>query len=120
MKDNASEVKEYRPEVQLGLGLPEDNAEKATGVASARGASVMSKRTAIRTLHPDWTEDQVEEELEDLEDEGSSDPAMLAIAAKAKEVEGDDEEDESDSGTQGGSQGSSFVRNANNDRSSTL
>ena len=95
-KDGASEVADYRPEVKLGLGLPEDNAEKAAGVAQARTAGVMSKREAVTVLHPDWSADQIDEELEMLEDETqqtSPNPLQVEMikqqALKGEEVDSD-------------------------------
>lgn len=74
--DGAAKVTEYRPEVMLGTGLPEDVKEKAEAVSTLKAAGLISERQAVRFMHPDWTEDQVDDELEAIEEEKGAPPAM--------------------------------------------
>lgn len=49
-------------EVKLGDGQPDDRMDLAEELATLRSAEVISTRQAVRELHPDWTDAQVEEE----------------------------------------------------------
>lgn len=74
--DGAQNTRDYRPEVMLGAGLPEDPVEKSTVVVALKTAGLISERQAIRFLHPDWTEDQVDDELEQIEEEKGAPPSL--------------------------------------------
>ena len=104
-KDDASEVADYRPEVTLGLGLPEDPKEKAEAVTSKKTAGVISLRQAIRELHPDWTEDKVDEEIEQIEEEQPATPPALDPRLNPEmnpDLQKDaDDEEQSKAGAQG-------------------
>lgn len=49
--------------VTLSDPIPRDESETNSDVAAAVAAEVMSRETAIKTLHPEWDSGQVEDEL---------------------------------------------------------
>jgi hypothetical protein len=56
-------VDEFMPEVKLGDGLPEDPIETAQELQILKAAGLISDYEGISRLHPDWTEEQIEEEI---------------------------------------------------------
>lgn len=50
-------------EVKLGDGQPDDRMDLADELVKLRTAEAMSTRQAVRELHPDWTPEQVDEEV---------------------------------------------------------
>lgn len=50
-------------QVTMGDGLPPDEFETSQNVAVQVGAGVLSPRTGIEELHPDWTQERVDQEL---------------------------------------------------------
>jgi hypothetical protein len=67
--EKARDPKAYRPDLQLGDGLPRDPVEDAQVIATLDGAEVVSDEQALRFLHPEWGQKQIDEELERLEKE---------------------------------------------------
>ena len=59
-------VEGLKPEIMFGDGLPDDQVERAEELRTLREAGVLSRRQALRELHPDWDEDRVEQELSEL------------------------------------------------------
>jgi hypothetical protein len=57
-------------DVQLGDGMPVDPLETAREIATLESAGMISKREGVRRLHPDWTEEQVEEEAAAVAESG--------------------------------------------------
>lgn len=53
-------------EVALADGMPRDTLELSQEVAEKRSAGVVSDKQAIRELHPEWTEKQIEDEAASL------------------------------------------------------
>jgi hypothetical protein len=51
------------PAVTRGDGLPRDDQEAAQWLVLAAGADAISVEEKVRWLHPDWTSDQVDEEV---------------------------------------------------------
>lgn len=51
------------PAIERTLPLPEDESEQAQRIATEVGAELKSRKTGITELHPDWTEEQVIEEM---------------------------------------------------------
>ena len=54
------------PSFELADSLPRDEVEETTEHAAAVTARIESTKTAIKARHPDWSEDQINEELEDI------------------------------------------------------
>jgi hypothetical protein len=52
------------PGVSRGDGLPADAVEDSQVITALVGAEAMSRETAIRTAHPEWSDEQVAAELE--------------------------------------------------------
>jgi hypothetical protein len=52
--------------VELGDGLPVDTLEQAQELDTLAGAGLISKAEAVKRLHPEWDEAQVEEEIANL------------------------------------------------------
>jgi hypothetical protein len=68
-------VEPLKPEVQFGDGFPEDAIERAEELAKLRDAGLISTRQALRELHPDFDEDKIAEELQEIQAETpTSDP----------------------------------------------
>ena len=71
-------VKDYIPDVALGIGLPTDPVEKANELSTRKTAGIVSLRQAVRESHPDWSEDQVDEEVDLIEGDTSLPPMIEA------------------------------------------
>ncbi len=52
--------------VTLSDPIPRDESETNSDVAAAVSAEVMSRETAVKTLHPEWDSGQVKDELEKI------------------------------------------------------
>jgi len=102
---NGSEAKtkDFRPDVMLGNGLPTDPVEKANELSTRKSSGIVSLRQAVREQHPDWTEDQVDEEVDLIEGDTALPPMLEAamnpqlnpnspFAGDEDEGEGEDEE----------------------------
>lgn len=70
--ENARDPKPYLPDLQFGDGLPRDPVEDAQVIATKKGAEIVSDEQGLRELHPEWTQKQIDEELERLEEERSN------------------------------------------------
>ena len=57
------------PAVERGSTLPEDETEVIDRNAAAVQGQIRSRETAIREQHPDWSDEQVNEELGRIEDD---------------------------------------------------
>lgn len=57
------------PAIERSQPLPQDETEQITNHAAAVGAEIESRRSAIADLHPDWSDDQIEEELNQIKSE---------------------------------------------------
>ena len=66
----ASDVKEYRPEIELGDGLPRDSVEDAQEANTWGDA--MSLEEKVRMRRPDWDDEAVAEEVARIEGEKSA------------------------------------------------
>lgn len=51
------------PAVEFADPIPTDQSRDLMDVSSAVVSEVMSRRTAVKTLHPSWSDDQVEQEI---------------------------------------------------------
>lgn len=67
--ESGRDPRDYRPELQLGDGLPRDPVEDSQVIGVKRGAEVVSLEQAIRELHPEWPQKQIDAEAERLEEE---------------------------------------------------
>jgi hypothetical protein len=54
------------PSIERGQPLPSDETEETNRHVAAVGGEIESRRTAIRDMHPDWEEEQVAEELDEI------------------------------------------------------
>lgn len=54
------------PAVEFTDPLPTDTSQTLVDVAAAVAAEIMSRRTAIRELHPEWDDDQIDAELAEI------------------------------------------------------
>jgi hypothetical protein len=70
-EDSGTKVADYRPEIELGDGLPRDTMEEAQEVAQWNAAGAISVEEMVRTRRPDWDEEQIDEEVARIE-EGKS------------------------------------------------
>jgi hypothetical protein len=57
------------PAVERGDGLPVDVVEDSQVITALRGAEAMSRETAIGVAHPEWSDDQVQAELDRIDSE---------------------------------------------------
>lgn len=64
------------PTVIRGDGLPQDDMEAAQWVALASGSEAISTEEKVRYLHPDWTDKQIEDEVERIEGEKPEAPPI--------------------------------------------
>lgn len=61
--------KTLKPEIKRSSVLPEDQNEQTQRLVMAVQGEIMSINTALKTLHPDWTEDEIKEELEAIQND---------------------------------------------------
>lgn len=66
--------------VQLADGLPEDDNEKSAIIQKLRSAGVLSIREAIKIANPEWTEEQVDQEIENIREDTASDTQAIGNA----------------------------------------
>jgi hypothetical protein len=74
-----AEVEPLKPAITFGTGLVEDEIERAEELAKLRDAGLISTRQALRELHPDWPEDRVEDELQEIQAETPTSDPVRAI-----------------------------------------
>lgn len=60
------------PSITRGDGLPRDDMEAAQWLVMAAGAEAISLEEKVRWLHPDWSDDQVDDELGRIREEQGS------------------------------------------------
>jgi len=53
----------FAPSVERGSVLPEDEGEEIRNLALSVSSEIMSRESAVRCLHDDWTDQQVEDEV---------------------------------------------------------
>lgn len=78
------------PSVEFTQQATPDPTQMAQTISFLRSAQVLSTETAVRMANPDWTDQQVEAELDRLGAEGVPDPGMLGRIDPAEE---DDEQE---------------------------
>lgn len=57
------------PTIELSQPLPQDETEEIQLHATAVAAEIESRKTAIEDLHPEWSDEQIEAELQQIESE---------------------------------------------------
>lgn len=60
-------VDQVKPEIRFGDGFPVDRTEQAEELGALRDAGLISTRQALRELHPDWPDDRIEAEMEEIQ-----------------------------------------------------
>lgn len=65
-------VNDFRPEVELGDGLPRDTKEDSAEVKTLRDAGAISVEESVRTMNPGWSENAITEEVSRIEGEIST------------------------------------------------
>lgn len=66
-KEGASEVKDYRPDVELGDGLPEDPVEDSTVIVALDSAFAISQEEKVRRANPTWHQERIDKEVAAIE-----------------------------------------------------
>ncbi len=64
-----SDVTPYRPRIEFGSSFKPSQNELADTLDKINRAETASIETKVRILHPDWSEDEIEEEVEQIKDE---------------------------------------------------
>lgn len=72
--DSATEVKPYRPVVELSDGLPVDNLELAQEIKTLSDADALSTEEKVRRQHPDWADDRIQTEIAAIKSGASPSP----------------------------------------------
>lgn len=67
MMNGASEIKPFKPDLELGDGLPEDAIENAQQIQLEDSAGAVSLKQKVRLIRPDWTDSQVNREVADIQ-----------------------------------------------------
>ncbi len=75
---------EVEVSVELGDGMPVDTTEQATEISTLYGAGLLSERSALRRLYPEWSAGEIEEEIANLV--YARDSAEQAALARARQV----------------------------------
>ena len=70
MSEGIEDVSSCLPEIELGDGLPPDPLDGAQEVLWLRQAMAASTGTLVETVHPTWTPDQVDDEVQAIEEMG--------------------------------------------------
>ena len=70
MYDGGGEVAQRLPSIQLGDGLPDDSLDGAQEVNFLRQALAASTETLVHTVHPTWSQTEVDAEVARIEAEG--------------------------------------------------
>lgn len=65
----SSGIKPMRPQVEMQDSVQQDIGQVATSIELMNRAQAVSLRTKVSLLHPDWTNAQIESEVEALQDE---------------------------------------------------
>jgi hypothetical protein len=94
------QTRDYRVEVQFGTGLPFDASEKANELNIRKSAGFVSLRQALREQHPAWSEDQIEDEVEEIK--GDRERAAEEFAARSAQQEDGFTQDDGKQDEQGG------------------
>jgi hypothetical protein len=66
---NSKTIEEYKPEIVLGDGMPEDPIENAQQIQLEDSVGAISHAEKIRVIRPWWTEERVQEEVEEKQKE---------------------------------------------------
>jgi hypothetical protein len=66
---NASEIEDFKPEIVLGDGMPEDPIENAQQIQLEDSVGAISHAEKLHVIRPWWTEEKVQEEVAAKEDE---------------------------------------------------
>ena len=67
LMNNASSVKEFRPVVVLGDGMPDDPMETAQEIQALDSADAISTVEKVQRLHPDWSDERKADEVARIE-----------------------------------------------------
>lgn len=67
-------VTDFLPSIELGDGLPNDPLDGAQEVLYLRQAMAASTQELVKTVHPTWSEKQIEDEAQEIMDEGAFPP----------------------------------------------
>jgi len=87
-------VADYRPEIELGDGLPRDTMEDSQEAQNWKATDSISTEDLIRMRRPDYDDEAVQEELERIDEDRKK--ASAAATRPAQTEEGDPVEGESD------------------------
>lgn len=69
-------------------GLPADPLEEIERTSLEVQARLLSRRTAIENLHPDWTEERIDEELAQIDGEKQSGERRIGLGAGIQALDG--------------------------------
>lgn len=67
-ESNATTIADFRPEMELGDGLPRDTLEEAQEAGLWDAAEAISTEEKVRMRRPDWDQDQIDEEVGRIKD----------------------------------------------------
>ena len=81
------------PAVERGSALPEDEDETIDRNAAAVGAEIRSRKLAVEQQHPDWSDEQVEEELAEIRKDLQHSRPLTGFLAPSKGGSGNEGDD---------------------------
>lgn len=90
-QDGGSTIADYRPEIELGDGMPRDQIEDATEAGLWKSAEAISLEEIIRLRRPDWSDKQVDEEVAKIEGEKPAPPSVPNFGAPVLSLNGDED-----------------------------
>lgn len=70
------------PTITRGDGLPRDDMEAAQWLVLAAGAEAISTEEKVRWLHPDWSDEQVQDEVGKIEGEAPEPPPPAGVVGR--------------------------------------
>ena len=87
-------VTDERPHIQFGDAVSEDPQTTAQTLALIAQAEAASTDTKVRTLHPDWSDEQVQAEVDRIREESGTAVPDPVTGAPAAPPPADDQDDE--------------------------
>lgn len=75
-------------DVELGDGMPVDPVARVQELQSLRAMSLLTNEAALRTLHPEWTEEQIDAEAENIRvfNQSADDREFLSGVSRVRDI----------------------------------
>lgn len=78
-EQNATDIADFRPEIELGDGLPRDAMEDAQEAVQWKTAGAISLEELVRMRRPDFDDDAVQEEIDRIQEDTAASAALAPM-----------------------------------------